>query len=209
MWHYNNNGTSQGPLHEADLIGLMHGGQVTAATLVWQEGMTEWLPAGQTSLSAFLPALPASGIGAPDTRSASPYAPPVGTLTPSAFYQNTAPLGWKQILFSFEGRIPRRQYWGATGILVVLVLALQFVAFLMGDSSGGGGLVLMVLIIPLFILLMWISLAVAVKRWHDRGKSGWWVLLGMVPVIGGIWSLVECGCLRGTIGNNEYGSDPT
>ena len=58
------------------------------------------------------------------------------------------------------------------------------------------------------VLVTWISLAIAVKRYHDRDKSGWWVLIIFLPVIGGIWYLIECGFLRGTDGNNDYGPDP-
>jgi uncharacterized membrane protein YhaH (DUF805 family) len=56
---------------------------------------------------------------------------------------------------------------------------------------------------------VFIWLAVAAKRWHDRGKSGWWTLIVLVPFIGGIWMFVEAGCLRGTVGPNNYGPDPT
>jgi uncharacterized membrane protein YhaH (DUF805 family) len=52
-------------------------------------------------------------------------------------------------------------------------------------------------------------MAIYVKRWQDRDKSGWWILIGFVPIIGGIWAFVECGCLRGTMGDNRYGPDPT
>jgi uncharacterized membrane protein YhaH (DUF805 family) len=44
--------------------------------------------------------------------------------------------------------------------------------------------------------------------WHDRNKSGWWVLIAFVPVIGGLWYLIECGFLPGTTGANNYGADP-
>jgi uncharacterized membrane protein YhaH (DUF805 family) len=50
--------------------------------------------------------------------------------------------------------------------------------------------------------------AVYAKRWHDRDKSGWWSLIILVPIIGGIWFLVECGILPGTPGANQYGPDP-
>ena len=59
------------------------------------------------------------------------------------------------------------------------------------------------------VLLIWISLAVQIKRWHDRDKSGWWVLINLIPLIGAIWAFVETGCLRGTVGPNAYGPDPT
>jgi uncharacterized membrane protein YhaH (DUF805 family) len=59
-----------------------------------------------------------------------------------------------------------------------------------------------------FVVNIWIGLALAVKRWHDRNKSGWWVLIGLVPIIGQLWALIECGFLRGTTGPNIYGADP-
>jgi uncharacterized membrane protein YhaH (DUF805 family) len=58
------------------------------------------------------------------------------------------------------------------------------------------------------VLVTWISLAIAVKRYHDRDKSGWWALIIFLPVIGALWYLIECGFLRGTEGNNDYGPDP-
>jgi uncharacterized membrane protein YhaH (DUF805 family) len=58
------------------------------------------------------------------------------------------------------------------------------------------------------LLVIWPSLAVSIKRWHDRNKSGWWVLISLVPFIGWLWALIETGALPGTIGPNEYGLDP-
>ncbi len=55
------------------------------------------------------------------------------------------------------------------------------------------------------ILGIWVGLAVSVKRWHDRNKSGWWVLIVLIPIIGGIWALIELGFLPGTEGPNAYG----
>jgi uncharacterized membrane protein YhaH (DUF805 family) len=55
---------------------------------------------------------------------------------------------------------------------------------------------------------LWIGLVLSVKRWHDRNKSGWWVLVNLVPVVGWLWQLIECGFLRGTTGPNRFGQDP-
>ena len=60
-----------------------------------------------------------------------------------------------------------------------------------------GGIVLLVVTIAIF----WIGLAIAVKRWHDRGKSGWWIL---VPIYGFILTAF----LPGTAGPNRFGPDP-
>jgi uncharacterized membrane protein YhaH (DUF805 family) len=46
------------------------------------------------------------------------------------------------------------------------------------------------------------------KRWHDRDKSAWWILIGLIPFIGWIWVLVEVGFLKGTDGPNRFGEDP-
>jgi uncharacterized membrane protein YhaH (DUF805 family) len=60
----------------------------------------------------------------------------------------------------------------------------------------------------LILPLSWPWVALQVKRWHDRDKSAMWLLLILVPGIGGIWTWVECGFLCGTVGKNEYGEDP-
>ena len=110
------------------------------------------------------------------------------------------------ILFSFEGRIPRRVYWGAMLATAGIFYAIVFLLFaVFGTESSVPAIVVLILYIP----VVWISLAVQVKRWHDRDKSGWWVFINVIPLIGPLWSLIEIGCLRGTEGRNQYGYDPT
>lgn len=122
------------------------------------------------------------------------------------------------ILFSFQGRIPRRTYWlWLIAPVVMLVLIVGLTAPLLEQAPAAVGpetppvrssmseLLFLALLIPLF----WIRLAVSVKRWHDLGKSGWWYLIGLIPLVGGIWVLIECGCTRGNFGPNQYGDDPT
>jgi len=50
------------------------------------------------------------------------------------------------------------------------------------------------------LVLAWTHLAVFVKRWHDCDKSGWWILVNLIPVIGWLWTLIECGFFEGTVG---------
>ncbi len=57
----------------------------------------------------------------------------------------------------------------------------------------------------LYLVVIWPAIAISIKRWHDRGKSGWWILIGFVPLIGGLWALID---LPGTSGTNQYGPDP-
>ena len=120
-----------------------------------------------------------------------------------------------QLLFSFEGRLNRAKWWLiniATSVVYgVVVGAVTGGAAMSSDAEAAlsavgmiGGLVLLVV----SIAYIWIALAVAAKRWHDRGKSAWWILIVFVPVIGNLWYLIECGFLRGTAGANRFGADP-
>jgi len=110
------------------------------------------------------------------------------------------------VLFGFDGRIPRRVYWMASiGTTIVFYMCAFAVAQAAGPNSDHGNLLMLALYIP----FTWISLAITVKRWHDRDKSGWWILIGIIPIIGPLWQFIETGCLRGTVGPNSYGPDPT
>jgi len=63
----------------------------------------------------------------------------------------------------------------------------------------------LVVFVLLYIPVIWISLAIQVKRWHDRDKYGWWIFISLIPIIGPIWAFVENGCLSGTDGVNRFG----
>ena len=151
----------------------------------------------------------------------NPYAAPQGEIiTPSS---EVTPLTWKQILFSFQGRIPRRQYWGAMGIQMLILFALAFFAGVVAPvflktmirrrnesaEFGAAAIIALVVMIPVFVFLFWSGLAIGAKRWHDRDKSGWWMLIAFIPYLGPLWQLIECGCLRGSEGTNRFGGDPT
>ncbi len=111
-------------------------------------------------------------------------------------------IDWQHLLFSFDGRINRGKFWlGAIGLYAVPWI-LWLIAFAIGSS------VLYTLVGILTLLVIWPALAISVKRWHDRDKSGWWILIGFVPLIGGLWALIETGFLEGTKGDNQYGPDP-
>ena len=106
-----------------------------------------------------------------------------------------------ELLFSFNGRINRAKYW-----LMVLILSIApFIVLLFSVTIGEVGIVLYILY---SLIAIWPGLAISAKRWHDRDKSAWWILIGLIPIIGGIWILVELGFLKGTDGENRYGPDP-
>lgn len=144
----------------------------------------------------------------------NPYRAPQGEIiTPTG---GTNPASWKEILFSFRGRIPRRQFWASILFQFLLAVGFVIVVFLVGggfddegNPQGIGTLFGLIFIIPFYIVSIWIGLAVSVKRWHDRDKSGWWMLIALIPLIGAVWAFIENGCLRGTVGPNRFGDDPT
>ena len=55
------------------------------------------------------------------------------------------------------------------------------------------------------LIVAWPMIVVQMKRWHDRSKSGWWMLTGAIPLLGFVWFVIECGCLPGTPGLNKFG----
>jgi len=60
----------------------------------------------------------------------------------------------------------------------------------------------------LSILLMIAGIMLHIKRFHDRDKSGWWVLILFVPILGFFWAIIDLGILEGSSGPNRFGSDP-
>jgi len=117
------------------------------------------------------------------------------------------------LLWSYEGRIGRARFW--LGMLIVLLLgavigfAAGFVGGLVDAASGSNleemGPVTAILMLVAIAVMVYAQLAVYVKRFHDRSKTGWWVLIAFVPVIGVFWILIELGMLPGDPGPNAYG----
>jgi uncharacterized membrane protein YhaH (DUF805 family) len=132
---------------------------------------------------------------------------------------------WQDLFLSFDGRIGRAKFWFGAGI--------GFAFFFIGLLCIG--------LIPYFgvlvALLFFLSAAsvfipIGIKRLHDRGKSGKWLLVfyalplslewasgasrsflpsslfALSALMVTVWSLVELGLLRGTEGSNQYGPDP-
>lgn len=115
-------------------------------------------------------------------------------------------MDWKFLFMSYAGRINRGKFWA--GILVIFAGA--FVAALVDNVLGTtfNGMPYGFVYALYGLAALYSVFAVYAKRWHDRDKSGWWTLIALVPIIGGIWLIVELGILGGTNGANRYGPDP-
>lgn len=133
----------------------------------------------------------------------------------------------------FSGRASRKEYWMFILFNIIFGIIASIIDSIIGIKIYGSGL-----IINLYTLAILIpSLAVSVRRLHDTGRSGWWLLIESVPIIGIIWMLIPTinlfwtlfpimylvwilisiigsiwffvlTLLKGNPGDNKYGPDP-
>ncbi len=121
-----------------------------------------------------------------------------------------------QLLFSAKGRLNRQKFIVATILWNIVVLVMMFVSTTFSamacDPEASSiitvlmGLSWFVYIVLLFAFI-YSAFAMQIKRWHDLGKSGWFVLLGFIPIVG-IICLVYLLFIKGTDGDNQFGKDP-
>lgn len=110
-----------------------------------------------------------------------------------------------QLCFSFKGRINRRVYWTYQVSLGVLPFTPIVVLILIPvPKSDALAITAAAIHYALILLSIYPALAVTTKRFHDTNRSGWRVLIGLIP--GGIiYLIVVCGFFKGTDGDNDYG----
>ena len=106
----------------------------------------------------------------------------------------------------FTGRSRRKEYW----MFVLLSIGIYLIASILDRIAGMNGMIAgrygpITALVALGLLVP--SLAVSVRRLHDSDRSGWWLLLGLVPIFGEIIVLVFM-VLKGTRGANRFGADP-
>lgn len=111
---------------------------------------------------------------------------------------------WKKVVFenyaNFEGRARRSEFWYFQLFNFIISFVLSFVLALISES--------LIAVSYLFSLAVLIpSIAVGVRRLHDTNRSGWWMLIGLVPLVGAI-VLIYFFASEGTAGPNQYGPDP-
>ncbi len=104
----------------------------------------------------------------------------------------------KEHYADFKGRARRKEYWMFTLCNAIAAIVVFFVAGLIG----------LPVLYCLYGLAVFVpGLAVSVRRLHDTGKSGWWIFISLIPVIGCIWLLVLF-CMDSQAGANEWGENP-
>ena len=140
-------------------------------------------------------------------------------------------MGLSDILFSFNGRINRGKFWWGYLVATLISLAIMGVAsyllpwdqmMVLGpdgapvlDEAGAPQMNFenvswgpAILFGVGLLMSMVMGFALMIKRCHDRGKSGWWSLIAMIPIVGGIWLIIDLGIMEGDEGPNQYGPNP-
>lgn len=116
-------------------------------------------------------------------------------------------MSYKQLLFSFQGRINRRTFLFCTAMLSLWSFFVrQLIDPTAIDDVDSSGAVIFTLVN--FILVLWIYLAIQAKRLHDSHRSSRWLFLHIIPLIGQVVIFVVCALIEGSAGENSYGPKP-
>lgn len=101
----------------------------------------------------------------------------------------------------FTGRARRKEYWLFYLLILIISIPLQLI-----HTSTESNIALW-LYIGFYLAVLLPSLAVTVRRLHDTDRSGGWVFMLLIPIVGGIWIFILM-LLRGTEGSNRFGPNP-
>jgi uncharacterized membrane protein YhaH (DUF805 family) len=105
----------------------------------------------------------------------------------------------------FNGRARRKEYWLFFLFNIIISIVLGIIDGIVGTSGAVGSLGLLGCIYTLAVLIP--GIAVAVRRLHDTSRSGWWILIGLIPIIGAIVLIVFM-VQDGKPGENQFGKNP-
>lgn len=119
----------------------------------------------------------------------------------------------KYIMFSTKGRLNRRRYW-LTSLLITVVMSAVIMALgishstvVVVDRLPLTQMVAAILILGFWFLMIYVSIAMLIKRAHDRNKSGHFIWLLLIPIVF-LWPVIELSFFKGTEGPNQFGDDP-
>lgn len=105
----------------------------------------------------------------------------------------------------FSGRARRAEYWYFVLFNIIVAVVLALIDTLLGTTTGISSFGLLSGLYSLAVLIP--TLAVTVRRLHDIDRTGWWIFINLIPLIGTIVLLVFA-LTPGTPGNNQYGPNP-
>ncbi|MEU4601406.1 DUF805 domain-containing protein [Kribbella sp. NPDC023972] len=107
----------------------------------------------------------------------------------------------------FSGRARRKEYWMFVLFNVIISIILSILDRILGLDFGSGTSSSGWLSTIYSLAVLVPSIAVGIRRMHDTNRSGWWILINLIPCVGFIWFIVLA-AQEGTAGDNQYGPDP-
>jgi uncharacterized membrane protein YhaH (DUF805 family) len=139
-----------------------------------------------------------------------PY-PPAGYAAPPPSYLQGGPVSFGEAVkqafshgFVYRGRASRSAYWWWVLFEAIAVIVLELLLVIPAATHSSAAVALFLVVISIAIIyLALVGLALTIRRLHDIDRSGWWVLIGLVPFVGGIVLLVFS-LLEGTPGPNRF-----
>jgi uncharacterized membrane protein YhaH (DUF805 family) len=105
----------------------------------------------------------------------------------------------------FTGRARRKEFWMFVLFNMIFAIVAVILDNILGTAIKDIGYGLIYILYVLAVLIP--GLAVVVRRLHDVGKSGWFILIALIPIVGGIW-LIVLYCTDSDPGVNKYGPNP-
>jgi uncharacterized membrane protein YhaH (DUF805 family) len=153
-------------------------------------------------------------MSAPGPAGAYPAYPPGGYgsyPSPSLGYLEGGPVGFGEAIkqafshgFVYRGRASRSAYWWWALFEVIVLFVSELLIVIPAAAHSNAAVAVFFIILGIVgIYLALVGLAVTIRRLHDIDRSGWWVLIGLVPFVGGIVLLIFS-LLEGTPGPNRY-----
>lgn len=133
-------------------------------------------------------------------------------------------MNFADLFFSFNGRINRGKFWlGMVSLTVLGIICYLGIVAMFGEpfifaepeqltngadlfTLGSGSSLISYAVLS--VISTFLSFALMIKRCHDRGKSGWWSLIALIPLVGFIWLIIDLGVMEGDEGPNQYGPNP-
>ncbi|WP_350276746.1 DUF805 domain-containing protein [Kribbella sp. HUAS MG21] len=107
----------------------------------------------------------------------------------------------------FSGRARRKEYWMFVLFSTIVSIILSIIDRVIGTDFGSGNTSSGILSSIYGVAVLLPSIGVAIRRMHDTNRSGWWILINLIPCVGFIWFIVLA-AQEGNAGDNQYGPDP-
>jgi Predicted membrane protein len=203
IWYYvDDAGKRNGPCSQQKLLSLLFVEEISQSTLVWSAGMSEWAPLVEKFSLVTPPPVPEEA------------------MPPSIPREEIDDNGMNYFL-TLKGRADRQDYWALIFFVSLSYLAAHFLGlfwwafvyipnhpdvqgYMLGFVRDGDILIANIIVTSLIAWPCWV---VAIKRWHDIDKSGWWSLLILIPFVGWVMAVVANGFISGTKGPNRFGEE--